>query len=48
VVLAPRPARITDIVEMPFRRPRDLDLQRQMDFQDMVGRLRHLLTGAAA
>jgi NitT/TauT family transport system ATP-binding protein len=48
VVLAPRPARITNIVEMPFERPRDLDLQRRLEFQDMVGHLRHLLTGAAA
>jgi NitT/TauT family transport system ATP-binding protein len=48
VVLAPRPARITDTVEIPFARPRDLDLQRRMEFQDMVGHLRHLLTGAAA
>jgi NitT/TauT family transport system ATP-binding protein len=48
VVLAPRPARITNIVEIPFERPRDLDLQRRVEFQDMVGHLRHLLTGAAA
>jgi len=44
VVLAPRPARITDIVDMPFDRPRDLDLQQSTQFQSMVGRLRRALS----
>jgi NitT/TauT family transport system ATP-binding protein len=48
VVLAARPARIVDIVDMSFDRPRDLDLQRGGDFQDMVGRLRKILTGGSA
>ncbi|MEQ8921491.1 MAG: ABC transporter ATP-binding protein [Marinovum algicola] len=47
VVLAPRPARITDIVDMPFDRPRDLDLQQSTQFQSMVGRLRHALSEGA-
>ncbi|MGY3670961.1 ABC transporter ATP-binding protein (plasmid) [Marinovum sp. KMM 9989] len=44
VVLAPRPARITDIVDMPFDRPRDLDLQQSAQFQAMVGQLRRALS----
>jgi NitT/TauT family transport system ATP-binding protein len=45
VVLAPRPARITGIVDVPFARPRDLDLQRRTVFQDLVAQLRHDLHG---
>jgi len=45
VVLAPRPARITEVIEMPFERPRTLDLQRRPEFQDMLVRLRTSLTG---
>ncbi|MCT8998561.1 ABC transporter ATP-binding protein [Chelativorans intermedius] len=45
VVLAPRPARITEVVEMPFERPRSLDLQRRTEFQDMLVHLRASLTG---
>ena len=45
VVLAARPARITEIIEMPFEHPRTLDLQREAGFQDMLVRLRASLTG---
>ena len=45
VVLAARPARITEVIEMPFERPRTLDLQRTTAFQDMLVRLRSTLTG---
>ncbi len=45
VVLASRPARITEVIEMPFERPRTLDLQRKPEFQDMLVRLRASLTG---
>lgn len=44
VVLAPRPARILEIMDMPFARPRNLELQRTSDFQDMVAALRSRLT----
>ncbi len=44
VVLAPRPARITAMIDMPFDRPRGLDLQQSMSFQKMVGELRHKLS----
>ncbi len=44
VVLAPRPARITEIVDMPFERSRDLDLQQSTQFQAMVGHLRRALS----
>jgi NitT/TauT family transport system ATP-binding protein len=48
VVLAPRPARILAVMDMPFARPRDLDLQRKTEFQDMVATLRaHMTEGAA-
>lgn len=45
VVLAARPARITEVIEMPFERPRTLDLQRKTEFQDMLARLRSSLIG---
>lgn len=44
VVLAPRPARIAEILEMPFERPRTLDLQQGSGFQSMVGKLRRSLS----
>ena len=44
VVLAPRPARITAMIDMPFDRPRGLELQQSMAFQKMVGELRHKLS----
>jgi NitT/TauT family transport system ATP-binding protein len=47
VVLAPRPARIVDVVDMPFDRPRNLDLQRSTAFQDAVGQLRSKLREGA-
>ncbi|QOL82709.1 ABC transporter ATP-binding protein [Pseudooceanicola spongiae] len=40
IVLAPRPARITNVVDIPFARPRTLDLQRSTAFQDIVADLR--------
>lgn len=43
VVLASRPARITGVVDIPFERPRTLDLQRSVAFQDMVADLRNQL-----
>lgn len=48
VVLAPRPARILDVIDMPFDRPRDLDLQRSTEFQDMVAALRTTMMEGAA
>lgn len=45
VVLAPRPARIVDVVEMDFARPRALDIQRSANFQETIGALRAILTG---
>ncbi|WP_246026626.1 ABC transporter ATP-binding protein [Paracoccus luteus] len=47
-VLASRPARIVETVDIPFARPRSLDLQRSGAFQDMVAGLRHTLTKGAA
>lgn len=47
VVLAPRPARILDVLDMPFPRPRDLNLQRTMEFQNMVATLRTQMTEGA-
>ncbi|MFV0244737.1 MAG: ABC transporter ATP-binding protein [Qingshengfaniella sp.] len=48
VMLAPRPARITEVITVPFARPRDLDLQRRPEFQDLVADLRVKLTGGSA
>lgn len=47
VVLAPRPARILDVVDIPFARPRDLNLQRTAEFQDLVASLRTQMTEGA-
>ncbi|MEW5424271.1 ABC transporter ATP-binding protein [Amorphus sp. 3PC139-8] len=46
VVLAARPARITEIVEMPFAHPRTLAVQESAEFRDMLHHLRERLTGA--
>lgn len=46
VVLAARPARVTEVVDIPFERPRTLDLQQTAAFQDMLKHLRSCLTGA--
>lgn len=43
VLLSPRPGRIRSITSIPFARPRDLDLQSEPDFQDIVRDLRHQL-----
>ncbi|HEY5667473.1 MAG TPA: ABC transporter ATP-binding protein [Gammaproteobacteria bacterium] len=43
VLLSPRPGRIRSITEVPFARPRQVDLQTLPEFQDIARELRHQL-----
>ncbi len=48
VSLSPRPARVRAITEVPFARPRPLELQYESAFQDLVREVRsHLETAGA-
>jgi NitT/TauT family transport system ATP-binding protein len=47
VTLTPRPANVAGIVEVPFERPRPLELQYSTQFQDLVHRVRDQLTTAS-
>jgi NitT/TauT family transport system ATP-binding protein len=46
VILSPRPARVVDVVHVPFGRPRPISLEQTVDFQDLVGTLRAKLAAA--
>ncbi len=43
ILLSPRPGRIRSITDVPFARPRQVDLQTRPEFQDIVRTLRHQL-----
>jgi NitT/TauT family transport system ATP-binding protein len=43
ILLSPRPGRIDTIIDVPFPRARDLDVQASTDFQAIVRDLRHRL-----
>jgi NitT/TauT family transport system ATP-binding protein len=43
ILLSPRPGRIQSITDVPFARPRQVDLQTSPEFQDIVRSLRHQL-----
>jgi NitT/TauT family transport system ATP-binding protein len=43
VLLSPRPGRIRSVTDVPFARPRDLDLESRPEFQEVVRTLRHQL-----
>ena len=43
VLLSPRPGRIRSITKVPFKRPRELDLESEPDFQNIARELRHQL-----
>ena len=43
ILLSPRPGRIDTVEEVPFARPRSLDVQASPEFQQIVMRLRHHL-----
>jgi len=43
VLMSPRPGRVDTLVDIPFVRPRSLDLQGTGEFQDIVTTLRHRL-----
>lgn len=43
VLLSPRPGRIRSITDVPFARPRTVDLQTLPEFQNIVRELRHQL-----
>jgi NitT/TauT family transport system ATP-binding protein len=40
VLLSQRPGRIDEIIDVPFARPRDINVQSLPDFQEIVDRLR--------
>jgi len=46
VVMAPKPGRITDIVDIDLPRPRSQEVVRSPEFHDHELRIRHLLRGA--
>jgi NitT/TauT family transport system ATP-binding protein len=43
VVMTPRPGRIAGIVDVPFGRPRDIEMTTGQDFQELVREVRGLL-----
>lgn len=43
VLLSPRPGRVRSITDVPFARPRQLDLETSPEFQDIARELRHQL-----
>ena len=43
ILMSPRPGRIDTIVDVPFARPRSLDLQGSSEFQKIAIDLRHRL-----
>ena len=47
VSLTARPARVAGITDVPFPRPRPVELQHEPDFQDLVHKVRALLSGAS-
>jgi NitT/TauT family transport system ATP-binding protein len=47
VLLSPRPGRIDTVVDVPFERPRSLDVQSTESFQTIAKDLRHRLTEQA-
>lgn len=46
LVMTPRPGRLAGVVEVPFDRPREIELQRSTEFTDLVFEVREML-GAA-
>jgi len=43
VTMSPRPGRIREIIQVPFARPRTLELEETAEFQAIAGRLRRML-----
>jgi NitT/TauT family transport system ATP-binding protein len=43
VLMSPRPGRIRSVTNVPFPRPRGLDVEAQPEFQDIARALRHAL-----
>lgn len=43
VVMSPRPGRVVKVADIPFLRPRDLELRYEPEFAALVGELRSLL-----
>jgi NitT/TauT family transport system ATP-binding protein len=48
VLLSPRPGRIRTVIDVPFERPRDLDVEASREFQDITRALRRQLDEDAA
>jgi NitT/TauT family transport system ATP-binding protein len=47
VLLSPRPGRIRSVTDVPFARPRELDVQAEPAFQNIARELRHQLNESA-
>jgi len=47
VLLSPRPGRIRSVTNVPFVRPRDLDIETRVEFQEIAQKLRHELDEGA-
>ncbi len=43
VTMSPRPGRIREIIDVPFTRPRPLEIEESKEFQAIAGRLRRML-----
>jgi NitT/TauT family transport system ATP-binding protein len=48
VLLSPRPGRIRSVTDVPFGRPRDLELETSPEFQDVARELRRQLNEDSA
>ena len=45
IVLSPRPGRIAEIVEIPLERPRTIEMEGRVEFQDCAQRIRRRIFG---
>jgi NitT/TauT family transport system ATP-binding protein len=48
IVMTPRPGRISDVIEVPFERPRRAEMAKEREFQDLVFRAHAGLHGPGA
>jgi NitT/TauT family transport system ATP-binding protein len=46
IVMTPRPGRISDVIDVPFERPRRAEMAKEREFQELVFRAHEGLHGA--